>query len=322
MAPHAAHASSTQDLSVPNLFNFKNHVVLVTGGATGLGEMAAQAFVQNGARVIIASRKESELKGTSDRLNKLGPGTCEYIVADLKDKTGCDALCAEMKKRVDRLTVLINNTGATWGDDYYNFPETAWDKLMALNVKSIFYMTVGLEPLLLKGVNADMPSRIINVASMAGIMTGDVTAGDEGGLSKPGHGTFSCKFRFSLSRKNNSEKGLGISTNDSQDGPSKAACIHLSRIQSSKLAPRNIMVNCICPGVFPSRMTNFGVQKYMDTLVAGQPTGRIGKPSDFGGVVLFLSSVASAHMTGNVIELDGGSTRSGWRAKRKNEGRL
>lgn len=127
---------------------------------------------------------------------------------------------------------LIRSRGAPY-DDY---PEMAWDKLMALNVKSIFYMTVGLESLLLKGTNNDMPSRVINISSMAGISTGDVTTGDDGGLSAPGSGTFSY-------------------------GPSKAACIHLSRMQSSKLAPKNIMVNCVCPGVFPSRMTSFGMNK-------------------------------------------------------------
>jgi NAD(P)-dependent dehydrogenase (short-subunit alcohol dehydrogenase family) len=77
-----AHAAGSSDLKVSSLFDFKNHVALVTGGATGLGEMAAQAFVQNGARVFIASRKESELKATSERLNKLGPGRCEYVIAD------------------------------------------------------------------------------------------------------------------------------------------------------------------------------------------------------------------------------------------------
>lgn len=102
------------NLTVPNLFDFKNHVVLITGGATGLGEMAAQGFIQNGARVIIASRKESELQKTADRLNKLGPGKCEYVVSDLKDKAGCDHLVAEVKKKTDRLTVLLNNSGATW----------------------------------------------------------------------------------------------------------------------------------------------------------------------------------------------------------------
>jgi NAD(P)-dependent dehydrogenase (short-subunit alcohol dehydrogenase family) len=64
-------------------------------------------------------------------------------------------------------------------------------------------------------------------------------------------------------------------------------------------------------------MTNFGIQKYMDTLLERQPTGRVGKPSDFAGLVLFLSSAASAHMTGNVIEIDGGSNLTGWRAKKR-----
>ena len=109
-----AHASATADLTASNLFNFSNHVALVTGGATGLGEMAAQAFVQNGAKVIIASRKESELKKTADRLNSLGPGSCDYVVADLKDKAGCEDLCRKVKGKVDRLTVLLNNSGATW----------------------------------------------------------------------------------------------------------------------------------------------------------------------------------------------------------------
>ena len=68
------HAASKDDLRATTLFSFTEHVVLVTGGATGLGEMAAQAFVQNGARVFIASRKESELRSTTDRLNALGPG--------------------------------------------------------------------------------------------------------------------------------------------------------------------------------------------------------------------------------------------------------
>lgn len=103
-----AHATSPADLRVPSIFDFSSHIVLVSGGATGLGEMAAQAYVQNGARVIIASRKESELKKTCERLNGLGPGKCEYVVADLGSKKGCMGLCEEVKRRVDRLTVLIS----------------------------------------------------------------------------------------------------------------------------------------------------------------------------------------------------------------------
>ena len=163
---------------------------------------------------------------------------------------------------------------------------------MALNVKSMFYTTVGLDSLLKKAATADNPSRVINVASMAGVQTTDVTTGSEGGLSAPGHGTFSY-------------------------GPSKAACIHMTKMQASKLMPDHVTANVICPGAFPSRMTAFGFKEAMNTLLAGQPSGRVGKPEDFAGLVLFISSLGAAHITGNVFEVDGGSTQSGFRSKRK-----
>lgn len=188
------------------------------------------------------------------------------------------------------LQVLITIRGAPYDD----FPESGWDKLMALNVKALFYTTVGLHDLLTKGATADMPSRVINIASMAGVQTVDVTVGDEGGLAAPGSGTFSY-------------------------GPSKAAAIHLSKMQASKLMPHHVTVNCICPGVFPSRMTAFGMQSAMDTLTSGQPSGRVGKPEDFAGLILFLCSQGAAHMTGNVLEIDGGSTLSGFRSKKRNQ---
>lgn len=133
-----------RSLRISSRFDVSNHVVLVTGGVTGLGNMAAQVFVQNKARLIIASRKESVLKKTTDRLNSLVPGTCEYIVAHLKDQAGCDHFINEAKKRADLLTVLAD-TGETWGAPYDNFPETEWEKVIALNVKSVFYMTVALQ---------------------------------------------------------------------------------------------------------------------------------------------------------------------------------
>ena len=183
------------------------------------------------------------------------------------------------------------------GAAYDDFPESGWDKIYALNVKAMFYTTVGLHNLLVKGATADQPSRVINIASMAGIMTSDVTSGPEGGLAAPGTGTFSY-------------------------GPSKAACIHLSKMQASKLMTDHVTVNCICPGVFPSRMTAFGMREAMDTLVSGQPSGRVGKPEDFAGLVLFLSSMGAAHMTGNVLEIDGGSVLSGFKSKKKNQSKI
>jgi len=188
-------------------------------------------------------------------------------------------------------------TNEARGAPYDDFPESGWDKIYALNVKSQFYLTAFLHKLLTKNATADHPSRVINIASMAGIMTADVTTGPEGGLAAPGTGTFSY-------------------------GPSKAASIHLTKMQASKLMPEHVTANVICPGVFPSRMTQYGFDSAMDTLTSGQPSGRVGKPEDFAGLVLFLSSMGAAHMTGNVLELDGGSVLSGFKSKKKNDARL
>jgi NAD(P)-dependent dehydrogenase (short-subunit alcohol dehydrogenase family) len=180
------------------------------------------------------------------------------------------------------------NTASSRGAPYDDFPEHGWDNLMALNVKALYYTTVGLHALLTKTATATTPSRVINIASTAGLATADVTVpATGGGLTAPGSGTFSY-------------------------GPSKAACIHLSRMQASKLMPHHVTVNCVCPGVFPSRMTAYGMEKARDALLARQPSGRVGAPEDFGGLVLFLASRGAAHMTGNVLEIDGGSLRSGF----------
>ncbi len=150
-----------------------------------------------------------------------------------------------------------------------------------------------LHSLLVTNATPENPSRVINVASMDGISTADITVGPEGGLSPPGTGTFSYS-------------------------PSKAACIHLTKIQASKLAAEHVNVVAVCPGVFPTRMTTFGFQEALGPLLSRQPSGRLGRGEDFAGVVLFLSSLGAAHITGDVLELDGGSERSGFSSgKRK-----
>ena len=160
---------------------------------------------------------------------------------------------------------------------------------MALNVKALYYTTAGLHAPLTHAATAAHPSRVINIASVAGLQTTDPTAGRAGGLAAPGTGTFSY-------------------------GPSKAAALHLTRLQSSKLMPQHVTANAVCPGVFPTRMTAYGLRAAGDTLRAAQPSGRVGEPADLAGTVLFLASHGAAHLTGNIIELDGGSMRSGSRA--------
>jgi len=243
----------------------------------------ATALVQNGAKVIIASRKEKALKEVADNLNKHGSGTCEYVVADLSTKAGCDHLAAEVAKKTDKIHILVNNSGVTWGARYAEVPEKeGWDKVYALNVKSIFYLTVALTPLLAKDADNMDPGRVINIASVAGL---DPVA-----------------------------EGTALGTADSglwSYNSSKAAAIHLSRSLAATLAKKFITVNAICPGVYASRMTAYGLKQNKDHITNAYPMGRIGTPEDIAGLVIFLSSRAGAHISGTYVETDGGALNSG-----------
>ncbi|KAJ7684359.1 hypothetical protein DFH06DRAFT_1072974 [Mycena polygramma] len=278
-------------LSGTSLFDVKGRIVLVTGGGSGIGKMIAAGFVQNGATVYIAARKESQLKDAVDDLNKLGGGKAHYIVANVGSKAGCDALIAEFKKRESKLHVLVNNSGISWGAPFNDVPEEkGWDNVFAVNVKSIFYMTAGLTDYLTKGATAHDPGRVINISS-----TDSVVPWSENPLSGDGNGTWSYQ-------------------------PSKAAVNHLTTQLAVKLGPSQVTVNAILPGFFPSKMTAFGLKTAGEGILAkGQPTGRLGKTEDMAGVALFLASPAAAHVTGAQIIVDGGGrfTRTGIAAQVK-----
>jgi len=249
----------------------------------------ATALVQNGARVIIASRKEKALKEVADQLNSAsksaggGGGSCEYIVADLGSKAGCEALAAEIRKKTDKVHLLVNNSGVTWGARYEDVDEKkGWDQVYALNVKSIFFMTVALTPLLEKGANNLDPGRVVNIASVAGL---DAVA-----------------------------EGTALGTSDTglwSYNSSKAAAIHLTKTLAATLARRYITVNAICPGVYASRMTAYGLKENGDHIKNAYPMGRIGTPEDIAGLLIFLSSRAGAHISGTFIESDGGALNAG-----------
>ncbi|MBW0488352.1 hypothetical protein O181_028067 [Austropuccinia psidii MF-1] len=266
-----------------NLFGIEGHTAVITGGASGLGEMMAHAWVVNGGNVIIASRKEKALSKACQALNALGRGKAEYIVGDVSSKTGCVAVCAEIKKRVKKLHVLVNNSGVTWGAPFDDFPEKeGWDRVLSLNVKSIFYMTSELVPLLAQDATNVDPGRVIIISSVAGLTSNS----NASGVGAKGHGLWSYNA-------------------------SKAAAISLSNNLAVTLAPKLITVNAICPGVYPSRMTAYGIRTQGDLLSQVQPMGRLGTPEDIAGVFLFLASRAGAHITANYIATDGGALAAG-----------
>jgi 2-deoxy-D-gluconate 3-dehydrogenase len=262
-------------MNLKNLFSIEGKVALVTGGSRGIGEMIAAGFLANGARVYISSRKADVCDATAERLKKEFGGECISIPANLAEIDGIEAAVAEIEKREDKLDILVNNAGVSWGAPLGEFPEVGWDKVMDTNVKGVFFLTQRLLPLLEAAGTAEEPARVINIGSIDGIKT-------------PMFDNFSY-------------------------GPSKAAVHHLTRQLAAHLVKRNVIVNGIAPGPFPTWMLSTGVggggdvdNTDWDSVSKGNPRGRVGTPEDIAGLAIFLSSRASGFTVGETITCDGG----------------
>jgi NAD(P)-dependent dehydrogenase (short-subunit alcohol dehydrogenase family) len=255
------------------LFSVQGKRCFVTGGASGIGRMITEGLASRGARVFTCGRKQDALT---------------ELLAELKTKRGFDLTAepADLAKlpEIERITarvaevfggeldVLVNNAGATWGAPLDEYPESGWDKVFDLDVKSLFFITQKCLPLLRKTAQRpDSPARVINIGSISGIQ-------------HPNDDAWAYH-------------------------PAKAAVHHLTGTLAHKLAAEGITVNAIAPGLFPSKMTAFtmpggdtsGVSKFI-------PLGRVGRPGDIVGTVVYLASQAGAFTTGATIKVDGGST--------------
>jgi NAD(P)-dependent dehydrogenase (short-subunit alcohol dehydrogenase family) len=255
---------------VKDLFSIQGKVAVVTGGSRGIGLMIARGFVENGAKVYISSRKKETCDQVAAELSL--HGTCMSVPADLSTEAGAKQLADVVAARESALHILVNNAGANWGAPLAEYPDSAWDKVLALNVKGVFHLTRMLLPLLEKGARPDDPARVINIGSIDG-------------LQAPALETYAYSA-------------------------SKAAVHHLTRVLAHQLASRGITVNAIAPGPFESKMMAETLQRFRDVIVASCPLGRIGESEDMAGAAIFLASRAGAYLTGAVIPVDGGiSTR-------------
>ncbi|THD66995.1 MAG: SDR family oxidoreductase [Bradyrhizobium sp.] len=251
-----------------DLFSLKGRVALVTGGSRGIGKMIASGFLAQGAaKVYITARKAGPCEATAKELTAEYGGECIALPIDISTMAGIEMLAAEIKKREPKLDILVNNAGAAWGAEFDEFPESGWDKVMNLNLKTPFFLTKALAAPLRASATAEKPAKVINIASVDGIFV------------NPGE-TYSY-------------------------AASKAGLIHLTRRMATKLIKERINVTAIAPGAFRSDM-NRAARDHADEVAQRVPSRRVGTDEDMAGVAIYLASRAGDYVVGATIAVDGG----------------
>ena len=254
--------------SVQQLFDLHGKTALVTGGSRGLGLQIAEALGEQGAKIVLSSRKQSDLDEAVMHLKRLSI-EASAIAADLSQEAAISPLVEETLKRLGQIDILINNAGATWGAAAEDYAIDAWDKVMNLNIRSIFLLSQAVGKL---SMIPRKYGRIVNVASIAGL----------GGNSL------------------NTMKTIANTT-------SKGAVVNFTRTLAGEWGQYGITVNAIAPGFFPSKMTKGILEKMGEfELSKHAPLMRIGDDEDLKGAALLFASDAGKHITGQILAVDGG----------------
>ena len=250
-------------MDTSNLFRLDGRTALVTGGSRGIGKMIAAGFIAQGAKVYISSRKAAACEAA---VAELGPN-CIALPQDVSTVAGCRALAEQFTAHEPKLDILVNNAGAAWGASFEDFPESGWDKVMDLNVKSPFFLTQALHGALKASATREQPAKVINITSIDGMRL------------NPGE-TYSYHA-------------------------SKSALIYLTKRMAAKLVDDAIHVTSIAPGAFASEM-NRVARDHGEAVAKAIPARRIGVDEDMAGAAIYLASRAGDYVVGDTITVDGG----------------
>jgi gluconate 5-dehydrogenase len=254
---------------VRDLFDLTGRTALVTGGSRGLGIEIALGLGEAGARVAITARRESWLHEAEHALREAGID-CLAVPADVADPAGVEAIVGATLGRFGRIDILINNAGTSWGAPAVEMPLDKWRQVLETNATGTFLMSqaVGREM-----IRAGHGGVIVNIASIMGLSGVPADLLDAIGYTA-----------------------------------SKGAIVSLTRDLAVKWAAHGIRVNAVAPGFFETRMSAGVLERSRDRIERSAPMGRIGRPGEIKGVVVFLASAASSYITGQILAVDGGTT--------------
>lgn len=248
-----------------DLFSLEGRAALVTGGSRGIGRMIAEGFLEQGARIYITARKAAQCDAAAEEMSALGQ--CVSMPCDLSTVEGCRSLTERLTAREPKLDILVNNAGAAWGADFDEFPESGWDKVLNINLKSPFFLTQALHGALKAAASPERPAKVINIASIDGMRLNPQE-------------TYSYHA-------------------------SKSGLIYLTRRLAARLIQDHIVMSCIAPGAFASDM-NRDARDRGEAVARWIPMRRIGEPRDMAAAAVYLASRAGDYVVGATLPVDGG----------------
>lgn len=254
--------------SIKQLFDLKGRVAIITGGSIGLGRQMAEALAEMGANLVLCARKKERCEEAAHDMEKLGVRAMA-MACDVKDQTSVEQLIAGTMAEFNRIDILINNAGISWGAPTEKMTLGEWNKVMETNLTGTFLCAQAAGKIMLK----QQSGKIINMASVAGIR------------GAPPETVQAIAYHAS-----------------------KGGVISFTHDLAVKWARHNIQVNAIAPGWFPTHMSDKVIEHKRDYLLSHIPARRFGSDYDLKGAAVFLASDASAYVNGHVLVVDGGQS--------------
>jgi NAD(P)-dependent dehydrogenase (short-subunit alcohol dehydrogenase family) len=259
-----------------SLFDVSGRVAVITGSSRGIGRAVAERLAEQGAKVVISSRKFDACKTVADEINAArGPGTALAVAANISSKEDLANLVSKTREAFGKIDILVCNaaTNVHFGS-MSTLTDEQFRKILDNNIISTHWLVQLVAPEMV----ARRDGAIVIVSSVGGLQ-GTALLG-----------------AYSIS---------------------KAADFQLARNLAVELGPHNVRINCVAPGIIK---TDFARALWQNPTIAkgtedATPLRRLGDPDDVAGAVVFFSSPASRHITGQNLVIDGGASVGGSSSK-------